>query len=121
MKIADVSSGGSCPNGWRRITTPVAACRAHSNNAGCYSTHFTTYNIPYSRVCGMAVGYQKGSPDAFAALGHSSRSINGPYVDGVSITYGSPARKHIWTYAVGFSDKYNELPNYELSMLSVSR
>ena len=110
MKIADVSNGGSCPNGWSRITSPVAACTAPSNNAGCYSAHFTTYNIPYSRVCGMAVGYQKGSTDAFASFRYSSRSINGPYVDGVSITYGSP-RKHIWTYAIGISDKHDSSPD----------
>ena len=101
MKIADVSNGGSCPNGWSRITSPVAACTAPSNNAGCYSAHFTTYNIPYSRV---------SSTDGFKAQHHSSGSINGPYVDGVSITYGTP-RKHIWTYGVGFSDSYNILPN----------
>ena len=105
MRIADVSNGSSRPNGWRGISSPVAACRAPSNNAGCYSAHFTTHNIPYSRVCGMAVGYQKGSPDGLASFHHSSRSINGPYVDGVSITYGSPTREHIWTYAIGWSDK----------------
>ena len=86
------------------ITTPVAACIAPSSNAGCYSTNFSTLSIPYSKVCGMAVGYQKNNTDGFATLRFSSRSINGPYVDGVSITYATP-RKHIWTYAVGFSDK----------------
>ena len=54
----------------------------------------STLSIPYSKVCGMAVGYQKGSTDGFAALHFSSRSIDSPYVDGVSITYGI-ARKHI--------------------------
>ena len=34
------------------ITTPVVACRAPSNNAGCYSTNFTTLSIPYSKVAG---------------------------------------------------------------------
>ena len=34
------------------------------------------------------------------------RDINSYYVDGMSITYGSP-RKHIWTYAVGLSDDHN--------------
>ena len=50
----------------------------------------------------MAVGYQKDSTDAFTC----TRSINGPYVDGVSITHGNP-RKHIWTYAIGRSDRSN--------------
>ena len=41
--------------------------------------------------------------DAFQA---SLQSIDGTYVDGVSITLGSP-RKHVWTYAVGLSDDYD--------------
>ena len=36
----------------------------------------------------------------------TSRSLDGVYVDGISITYGNP-RKHVWTYAVGSSDDYN--------------
>ena len=108
MRIADIdtSRGDDCPSGWTNITSPVAACIAPNSNAGCYSANFSTLNIPYSKVCGMAVGYQSNYPDAFAALTFSSRSINGPYVDGVSITYGTP-RKHIWTYAIGFSDRFN--------------
>ena len=33
------------------------------------------------------------------------QSIDGSYVDGISITIGSPC-KHVWTYAVGLSDDY---------------
>ena len=109
MRITDLnaSRGDDCPSGWNKITTPVAACIAPSNNAGCYSTNFSTstLSIPYSKVCGMAVGYQENTTDGFAALAVPLRSIhiNGPYVEGVSITYGTP-RKHIWTYAIGYSD-----------------
>ena len=109
MRIADLdtSRGDDCPSGWSNITTPVAACIAPSSNAGCYSTNFSTLSIPYSKVCGMAVGYQKNRPNAFLSYNFSTRSINGPYVDGISITYDTP-RKHIWTYAVGFSDKNDD-------------
>ena len=105
MRIADLdtSRGDDCPSGWNKITTPIAACIADSS-AGCYSTNSTTFGVPYSKVCGMAVGYQKGRPDGFYGYQFSTRSINGPYVDGISITYGIP-RKHIWTYAIGISDK----------------
>ena len=115
MRIADVSNGDGCPNGWKKITYPTRACIAPSSSSGCYSAHFTTHNIPYSRVCGMAVGYQKGSTDAFTAWRYPSRSVNGPYVDGVSITYGSPTREHIWTYAVGYTDKHNGLPKFPVN------
>ena len=98
MRIADVNpSKGSCPNGWRKITTPVAACRSPNDNSGCFSAYFPTHNIPYSRVCGKLIGIQKGTPDGFVP-GNNHRSIDGPYLDGISLTYGSP-RKHIWSFA----------------------
>jgi hypothetical protein len=52
------------------------------------------------RVCGRALGYQFGDTDAFFANGNGDIPINEPYVDGLSITYGSP-RQHIWTFAAG--------------------
>ena len=111
MRIVDLdtSRGDDCPSGWTNISTPVAACISPDDNAGCYSTNFTSLALPYSKVCGMTVGYQKGGgPDAFAAWRTTStRSINGPYVDGVSITYGNP-RKHLWSYAVGIGRQYHD-------------
>ena len=108
MRIAKINAGGgdSCPRGWKKITSPTRACRAASDNAGCYSARFTTYNIPYSRVCGMVVGYQKGTPGAFNSY-VSKTSINDPYLDGVSITYGT-SRKHIWSYAAGISENFDD-------------
>ncbi|XP_065914398.1 uncharacterized protein [Dysidea avara] len=102
MRITDmnITNGDECPHGWKKITSPVAACRASSDDDGCYSAQFSTHQVPYSRVCGMVIGYQKGSTDAFQP---SSNSIDDPYVDGVSITYGTP-RKHIWTYALGYNE-----------------
>jgi len=48
----------------------------------------------------MMIGYQDRTCDAFQP---ASNFIDDAYVDGVSITYGTP-RKHIWTYAVGGSE-----------------
>jgi dynein heavy chain len=53
-------------------------------------------------VCGRAIGYQYGNPDAFGA-NFGSSTINEVYVDGLSITYGMP-RQHIWTYAAAVSE-----------------
>jgi hypothetical protein len=53
--------------------------------------------LSYAEVRGFVHGYQGHSPDAF---GGDDETIDGFYVDGVSITHGSP-RRHIWTYAVG--------------------
>ena len=57
---------------------------------------FPSHGIRYSQVCGKAVGYQYGTPDAV----HPSRNIDSVYIDGVSITHESP-RQHIWSLMVG--------------------
>ena len=44
-------------------------------------------------------GYDYRSPDAFAI---QSSNIDSYYVDGVSITYGSNPRQHIWTLSGGW-------------------
>ena len=99
MRIADVNPAkGNCPNGWRKITSPVAACRSPNDNAGCFSAYFIAHGIPYSRVCGKLIGIQKGTPDAFVP-GNHYHSIDSTYLDGISLTYGTKPRKHIWSFA----------------------
>ena len=105
MRIAntDTTQGDDCPSGWSKITRPRPLCRGSSNAAGCYSAYFSNNKTEYNSICGKLRGYQLGSPAAF----HTNHDlINGPYVEGVSITVGNP-RKHVWSYAVGFSKIYN--------------
>ena len=116
MRIADVNTnrGDTCPSGWRSYKSYCTGGSA----AGCHSAHFLTNSTTYTKVCGKVLGYQKGTMDCFfpTIYAHgkanyyrpqtSSRSLDGVYVDGISITTGSP-RKHVWTYAVGLSDNYN--------------
>ena len=88
-----------CPSAWRLYNTgEVRACGRLSRSGG--SCPATTYSIDiqYRRVCGRVVGYQYGSPDGFL-----TGNINQRYVDGVSITRGSP-RDHVWTYAAGVTE-----------------
>ena len=60
---------------------------------------FPVQGAQYSQVCGRIIGYQFGQPEAFVAENiNDPQTINGPYVDGVSLTYGNP-RQHIWTFA----------------------
>ena len=88
MKIAklDTIRRDDCPSVWTKITKPVAACIAPNSNVGCYTTNFYTLSVSYSRICGMAVGYQKNYRDAFAGFSVNGYLINGPYVDGISLT-----------------------------------
>ena len=112
MRIADIT-GSSCPSGWGSITNPLAACRSSSNSSGCSSTIFTVNGSSYHKVCGQARGYQVRTTDAFGGPRRVRGSlyrkdIDDAYVDGLSITIGSP-RKHVWTYASGNNDFNTEV------------
>ncbi len=87
-----------CPSGFREITSPVRACGRPSGTT-CVSVSFSTHGTRYRRVIGKVIGYQDKTTDGFSVY-HSNRGItlDGAYVDGVSITYGQP-RKRIWTFA----------------------
>ena len=114
MRIANIQNGDSCPNGWKQILSPAKACRANSDAVGCYSVSFSSNKLSYQHICGKMVGYQKGTTNGYYALLYTtypSKAIDGPYVDGVSLTYGTPC-KHLLTYACGFSsDRSITFPN----------
>ena len=96
-----------CPSAWREYNTGgVRACGRPSTSGG--SCAATTYSIDfqYRRVCERVVGYQFGSPDGFLP-----GNIDQIYVEGVSITRGSP-RQHVWTYAAGVTESSREHTNY---------
>ena len=92
-----------CPASWRLYSANgVRACGrpvTTSTTGGCYSQIYTVQQS-YRRVCGRIIGYQIGSTDVFDDMLYS---INEPYVDGVSVTYGMP-RRYIWTFAAGLSE-----------------
>ena len=90
-----------CPSAWRQSTTNgVRVCgRPLTSDDMCHGTFYSTGGRTFSNVCGRVIRYQVACPEAF----HSSRSISTPYVEGVSITHGSP-RSHIWTYAADTSE-----------------
>ena len=103
----------NCPTGFRLYeSNGVRACgRATSSVGSCQSVQFPSNGINYSQVCGRVVGYQYTSPDAdypgnYAGETYGStitpqhNNISSYYVDGVSITRGSP-RQHIWTLMAG--------------------
>ena len=97
--------GATCPQGLsQKAFTGLTLCGRSGEyvgtappGGGCQSTVFSILGLNYCQVCGQLRGYQYGTPNAFS--GNISRTIDEVYVDGVSITYGSAPRKHIWTYA----------------------
>ena len=100
MQVADLDTtrDEKCPGSWQSITTPRRLCQG--NDPGCSPANFTTMGATYEHICGQVKAYQKGSTDAFDT---ERNAIDGQYVDGISITLGSP-RKHVWTFASGLSD-----------------
>ena len=107
----NISAGDDCPGGWRKATqSGVSFCRIASDNKRqiCASAKFSTNGISYQRVCGRARGYQKGDTVAFYGSEQPySKSIDESYVSGLSITYSSSPRQHIWTFACGRGERYN--------------
>ena len=87
---------GTCPSPLHTIASPRSC--SHAGGAGCSSVYFSTFDVPYTEVCGRAIGYQYRSTDAF-----HDHDIDDSYVDGLSITYDTP-RHHLWTYAAGFTE-----------------
>ena len=106
-------TGATCPQGLTQTTLSGLTLCGRNGPAGCQSTVFSTLGLNYSQVCGQLRGYQRGTPDAFYPYyANPSRTIDSVYVDGVSITYGSPSRKHIWTYANGLNLMHSNLQEH---------
>ena len=90
-----------CPSVWREYTTPHRVCGRRSSTGSCEGLNYTTGSEQYDQVCGRIIGYQLGPPESF--LHSRGRSINSVYVEGISITHGSP-HQHIWTFACGVDE-----------------
>ena len=95
LNMSDPSQ--ECPFVWQEITTPHRVCGRRSTGGSCEGLTYSTGSEQYDQVCGRIIGYQLSTPDAFR---RSSLSIDSSYLDGVSVTYGSP-RQHIWSFAAG--------------------
>ena len=88
-----------CPNTLRLYEQDgVRVCgRATINGPSCQSVQFTALGN-YTEVCGKVIGYQYGGRGGINPYGHASTyRLNETYVDGISLTRGSP-RQHIWTF-----------------------
>ena len=89
-----------CPSVWQVITTPHRVCGRRSTSPSCEGLTYSTGSEQYDQVCGRIIGYELGAPDAFTGAG---QVIDTYYLDGVSLTHGSP-RQHIWSFANGLSE-----------------
>ena len=101
MRVADFNMTNTlqlCPQGFRTITSPRRLCG--KSGPGCASTTFQVHGVSYQKVCGKVTGYQYYTPDAFGPYYiNRAITIDGTYIDGVSITHGGHPRKHVWSFA----------------------
>ena len=90
-----------CPPGWQiYIRDSKRTCgRISTGHQTCDSVIFPVDGKAYSCVCGRLKAYQSY---AFRYM-YGRATIDEAYVDGVSLTHGSP-RQHIWTFAAGGSE-----------------
>ena len=96
----------TCPTGWWQTPYSKRTCtRFNTGGYNCDSVTFPVSGGNYTRVCGRIIGYQYGATDAFRAYHRGEvTTIDGAYVEGVSLTHGSP-RQHIWTFASGHNER----------------
>ena len=88
----------NCPDGFTQVDSadpPLRLC-GRPGPSGCSSVFYPANGIQYSRVCGRVKSYRYFSPDGFGQF--ANINVDSVYLDGVSITHGSP-RTHIWTFA----------------------
>ena len=116
MRIANVDvsqASGKCPKHFKQVSGRFCAPQKIASGGGCTTpTKFQTHGVRYSRVCGRIKAYQTGSTDAFATheadkKGVRGVTIDGAYVDGISLTHGRSPRTHIWTFASAQNDQHD--------------
>ena len=91
-KLDMTQASSTCPSSLQLITqSNTRICT--KNKAGCQSIPIPSQGLKYSQVCGRVRGYHRYTLDGFL---NGRIGIDGVYVDGVSITRGSP-RKHVWS------------------------
>ena len=95
------SQDQSCPGDWNLHTvSSVRGCTGAG--ASCQSAYSDEIGYEYSTVCGRVVGIGTVTPDAFFRFISGQTTIEGIYLDGVSVTHGAPgSRKHIWSFGAG--------------------
>ena len=104
-----------CPREWSFSSHSVfRGCgRRAANAASCDSVVYSTRGLRYRSMCGYIKGYQYGDPNAFNSSVSGNVSLESWYIDGVSLTHGSPgARKLVWSFVNTWYDSNMATRNF---------
>ena len=114
MRIANVdmrNHQSQCSPGLvYNVTEERRLCHKPNLAPECSSTTFSTYGVTHEKICGKVIGYQYFQPNGFGPS-RNSPEISQTYVDGISITHGSP-QQHVWTLAAACSETESILAVY---------
>ena len=109
MRVAELDLD-HCPTGlMSQLFNGIKTCIRSEAASGCTSVLFSSFNIPYSKVCGQVRGYAVGTVNGMYGNGNQRGStITDNYLDGVSITSNTT---HIWSFvAAGCVCSYTPSP-----------
>ena len=98
----------NCPSGLRYFSSgSVRACGSNNfHRSGCSaSVIYPSNGISYTQICGRITAYQFGHTDAI----DGPNNINANYLEGVSITRGSP-RQHVWSFLSSYNEASTQCP-----------
>ena len=99
-----------CPSNWALQTDSVRGCGRTSDGRACDSAFFPSNGTTYSHICGKVNAFQRGITTSFEGGLNDNPSLDGPYIDGISLTHGATgSRQHIWSFA---SSLFETDPNY---------
>ena len=98
LRVGYISSSQGCPTGLEQITGGRRKLCRRTVPHGCSSITLFTHGLSYNKVCGRVYGYQRGRTGGFVRSNCPNCTIDQPYLEGVSLTIGSP-RQHIWSLA----------------------
>ena len=88
MRVAKLDLD-NCPTGLKSqiVSGSERSCVAEDDEPGCTPVLYSSFDISYSRVCGMIRSYRIGRLDGFR--GGSQGNLDSNYLDGISVTSGS--------------------------------
>ena len=94
----------NCPYPLTQVTqSGKRMCVSPTSGAQFSTVEFGAYSIDYNYVCGRAIGYSGYQSYGFYYSSNSYKSIEQPYVSGLSITCQIKGqRNHIWSFAAGY-------------------
>ena len=108
MRVAHIDmrdERSECPDGLelKKVEDKQLCQRPRDHAPGCAGAVFPVQGIQFSKVCGKVIGYQFYQANGFGPA-RATPAIDTTYIDGVSITHGTP-RKHIWSFAAALSEE----------------